>query len=330
MKICLLYESTDEAWGGINTFFKGFASIAAEFPGVEIVCPGEGRPDIVLSAGHYRAPGRLLKPMNLRNCAAGRGLWNPLGLLSGGHAKTVFRLDGLRKIYSGESSKADETLLRNMPLASAAIFQSEYSRRVIGETGVAVPKQSKVILNGADSRIFFPGDGCGRCSGGATTLVSNSWSTNMNKGFKDIAFFSELEGVEVRHIGRWPDGVPSGKVVLLGAKKDVEIAGELKRADALLFPSRNEACPNAVCEALASGVPVLYCKGGGAEELCSNGLFGVPLPEDIGMPEAKASLDRLKKESPSLRERILESLDLFSMRRAVAEYISFFKGMLDL
>ena len=45
-------------------------------------------------------------------------------------------------------------------------------------------------------------------------------------------------------------------------------------ADVFVFPSYKEGCPNAVLEALASGLPVIYTPVGALKELLANNVNG--------------------------------------------------------
>jgi teichuronic acid biosynthesis glycosyltransferase TuaC len=76
----------------------------------------------------------------------------------------------------------------------------------------------------------------------------------------------------------------TGQVLLLGPKRQVEVADWLKAADVLCLPSETEGCPNVVLEALSVGTPVLVTAVGGIPELVNDDcsiLIHTRKPEDI-------------------------------------------------
>ena len=62
----------------------------------------------------------------------------------------------------------------------------------------------------------------------------------------------------------------TGQVLLLGPKRQSEVADWLKAADVLCLPSETEGCPNVVLEALSVGTPVLATSVGGIPELVND------------------------------------------------------------
>ena len=92
MKLGLLYETIEEPWGGVNTFFRNFAGCAEKNNEVELTNNFKNA-DLILSAGHYYAPGCLLKRYQLRNLSQGRKMCNPLGLFFFGVSAFLGHID---------------------------------------------------------------------------------------------------------------------------------------------------------------------------------------------------------------------------------------------
>jgi glycosyltransferase involved in cell wall biosynthesis len=189
---------------------------------------------------------------------------------------------------------------------------------------IKYPVSNSTILNGADNRIFFPSNNNRSELNNKVIIISNSWSTNHNKGFKTIASFSELNRVEVLHIGRWPEDISSKYVKLLGTLPEREIAEVLKKGKFFLFPSKNEACPNVVVEALATGLPVFYHDSGGTPELCHNGMLGMALPKDsFDLVTLNEFIESALAQYRNMRKLILEKMNLFSFEYCYNKYVEY-------
>ncbi len=69
-----------------------------------------------------------------------------------------------------------------------------------------------------------------------------------------------------------------GRIQFLGWQQAPQLAREYAQATLFLFPSRDEGMPNAVLEAMASGLPVIATKIAGNEELVLDGETGTLVP----------------------------------------------------
>ena len=81
----------------------------------------------------------------------------------------------------------------------------------------------------------------------------------------------------------------SGRVRFLGERTDV--AALLASSDAFVLPSRSEAFPNSVLEAMAAGLPIVATRVGGVPELIESGATGVLVEADRPAELAAALLD---------------------------------------
>lgn len=100
------------------------------------------------------------------------------------------------------------------------------------------------------------------------------------------------------------------RVQFLGWQAPEDLAREYAQANLFLFPSRDEGMPNAVLEAMASGLPVVATRIAGNEELVLEGETGmlVPVDDETVLRETLRSLisdgDRRKRMGRAGRERV--------------------------
>jgi glycosyltransferase involved in cell wall biosynthesis len=169
-------------------------------------------------------------------------------------------------------------------LADHILTVSELARQTYLAAGVPAAKVHAVPL-GADLELFSP-DGAVKTGEGFTFLFSGA--TIHRKGFDLLlAAFEQVRAgnpaARLRLAGprgdsaHLLDGGMDG-VEVLGALPQAELAVELRRADLLVLPSRNDSYGMVVAEALASGLPVLVSEMVGAKELIVEGRNGWIVP----------------------------------------------------
>jgi len=211
------------------------------------------------------------------------------------------RVDGSSRDY-GRLDASDHIQGRVSMLADVVIFQSEYSKKATTEKFKLIEKDGPIILNPVDLALFHP----------STTrqppeksekikLVNVTFSLNKMKGTWQIPQFARANpDVEFHLIGRYPfEGTPEEKlpnIILHGHQDRAGVARLMRDAHVHLQLSENDPCPNAVIEALASGLPVLYKDSGGVPELVAN--CGRPLEE----ADFRSCLNALLHEWPVLHK----------------------------
>ena len=185
-------------------------------------------------------------------------------------------------------------------LADHVLTVSELARRTYLEAGVPPEKVHAVPL-GADLELFAP-DGMEK-SGPLTFLFAGA--TIRRKGFDLLveAFEKvrlEVPEVRLRIVGSRGDlgHLLDPELDFLGPRTQPELAAELRRADVLVLPSRNDSYAMAVAEALASGTPVIVSEMVGAKDLVTEGKTGwiVPVEDAAALAERMAWCARHPEE----------------------------------
>jgi glycosyltransferase involved in cell wall biosynthesis len=106
----------------------------------------------------------------------------------------------------------------------------------------------------------------------------------------------------------------SERVMFLGWQSREDLAEWYHRSNLFLFPSRHEGMPNAVLEAMASGLPVVATRIAGNEELVLDGETGLLVhPEDV--QSLRDALRTLLAD-----ERLRERLGRASRQRVGKDY----------
>ena len=104
-----------------------------------------------------------------------------------------------------------------------------------------------------------------------------------------------------------------GRLTLVGAQTQSSVRAAYREAAAFVLPSRQEALPVAICEALAVGVPVIATAVGGVSEVVRDGESGLLVPPNDPGALANA-VERLLADT-ELRARLSDG-----GRRIVAGY----------
>jgi glycosyltransferase involved in cell wall biosynthesis len=116
-----------------------------------------------------------------------------------------------------------------------------------------------------------------------------------------------------------------GRVHFLGWQTAEQLKKQYAEANLFLFPSRHEGMPNAVLEAMASGLPVVATSIAGNEELVVNGETGalVPVEDAAALKEALRPFliraEMREKMGNAARPRVEQS---FRWTRVAEEYQS--------
>jgi glycosyltransferase involved in cell wall biosynthesis len=117
------------------------------------------------------------------------------------------------------------------------------------------------------------------------------------------------------------------RVFFLGWQSREQLIESYKQSNVFLFPSRHEGMPNALLEAMASGLPVIATCIAGNEELVVEGETGYLVPaEDIEL--LQAALKKILSDSTTrqqmgiaARQRVEENYNWESTAQQYALYL---------
>jgi glycosyltransferase involved in cell wall biosynthesis len=203
--------------------------------------------------------------------------------------RMVHRVDGPVGVYRGFDDGTDRHIVDlNDALADATVFQSRYSLDMHRELGFEL-RHPVVIANAPDPGVFNTGGRARLPERGPIRLITTSWSDNPRKGAEVIA---ELERrldparYALTFVGRTT--VRFERARMVPPVSSAEVARLLREHHVFVFASLNEACSNALLEALACGLPALYVDSGSNAEVVGDG--GLPFTDAV---EAAERLEEL-------------------------------------
>jgi glycosyltransferase involved in cell wall biosynthesis len=232
-------------------------------------------------------------------------------------ARMVHRVDGPIAAYRGFDDGTDRRIVElNAELADATVVQSVYSLEQHRELGLELANPT-VIHNTVDPSIFHPPARRETLVGRRVRLIAASWSDNPRKGADVLAWLDQnldWDRYEMTFAGR--SAVAFDRIRTIGAVPSEEVADQLRAHDIFVAGSLDDPCSNAVLEALACGLPVVYRNSGGHPELVEGG--GLPFTEPEELPGV---LDRLVSEL-EVRRRAIHVLALEEVADRYLEVLS--------
>ncbi len=254
MKINIDSKLRNGGYGGGNQFLK---ALGKEFNRRGVMASSVNEADVVLF-NSYQGLRSLLKTF-----------------LFDGRKKRIWRLGPEFSIHrKGSKWKLLDrlTVFLASLIVHGVIFQSQWSYTKARQLGFFKKKNVFVITNAVDATIFYRKATTQEKGEGPIRLVYTSWSTNKNKGFSYLQFLDKHLNRNTYHltfIGNSP--VTFTHIETRFAVSSELLADELRASDIFISPTKDDACSNAIIEALSCGLPVVALNSGGNPELVGRG-----------------------------------------------------------
>ncbi|MEX5215251.1 MAG: glycosyltransferase [Nitrospiraceae bacterium] len=192
--------------------------------------------------------------------------------------RAVHRIDGPIHLIRGYDREKDELCFElNKQFAVATVLQSTWTYQRIAEMCYH-PVKPVIIRNAVDPDVFHSHGRIRFNPARKIRIIATSWSNNARKGgpiYKWLEEQLDWGRFEFTFVGN--SSVPFDRIRAIPAVPSEQLAEMLRQHDIYITASQNDPCSNAVIEALACGLPVLYRNDGGHPELVGYG--GLPFTE---------------------------------------------------
>ncbi len=295
-----------EAWGGGNQFLNQLV-VALQERGVEVrYSLKEGVQLILIIAGRENSFPEFFIP-EIKDFKRKHNL-----------VRCIHRINDL-DLPRG-TSYIDEAFRRINEYADTTVFISEWVKNYYAEKWFDTNKRSKVIYNGADPAVYYPGSQTIPTDNQPWRIVTHHWSDNPTKGwymYRDIDRMiasGKLRNFELTVIGNWPKDIKWQSARALPPMYGMELADELRKHHIYLTAANWEACGMHQVEGVQCGLPLVYHEdGGGIVELGKQ--YGVGFLDDV-----VSALNDVTYRYKVLRSKILDQLPL-SGKLMCEEYI---------
>ena len=306
-RIHIAYPLTDAPWGGGNQFLR---LLKKHYEELGAYSDNPYASDVILFNSHHFG----------KNCEILRVIWN--AKRKNPEIKIVHRVDG--PIYSvrGGGIATDRIIFKaNERIADGTIFQTQWSKIETEKLGLEINNPAAQIINTADPSFFFPPSNLRNtlASCNKVKLVATSWSSNQKKGFKLYKYLDQnlnFDKFSMTFIGNSP--IKFKNIQALPPHNSKELGRLLRKHDIYITASQNDPCSNALCEALACGLPALFLESGGHPEVVRGGGLGFKSETDI-----ISQLELLSSKYVFYRNNI----DVPSISQITKNYDDFFNSL---
>lgn len=252
MKIHIFYKFTAGVWGGGNQFLH---SLRQEFTKLGCYTDAPKEADIIIFNSYHKIFQALLLKIRYPNKIF------------------IHRLGPVFHLHRGEKWKyLDRVLLQIAESVSCiVIFQSRWSYEEALRLGFNPKKRHTIIGNATDNTLFHLTDKTKHVDK-KTRIITDCWSVNRKKGFEFYQFLDkhlDFRSYAMTFIGNSP--VTFRNITLHPPIPGKDLAEALRQHDIFVSAAADDACSNAIVEALACGLPVVALASGGNSEIIKSG-----------------------------------------------------------
>lgn len=245
-KVNICFSIKNTAWGGANQFLK---ALKQAFMQEGVYTDNHEDADVILFNSHQH----FKEIEKIKNTYPNKLF--------------VHRVDGPTRLYNTASDGRDEIVYKiNQRIASATVFQSDWSRQKNFSMGLKDNKPNTIVTNAADPAIFNTNHKKEKEQ--KVEIISTSFSRNINKGFdvyQQLDHKLDFKKYNYTFVGNSPISFLNIKNV--GQKKSTQLASLLKKSDIYITASKNDPCSNSLIEALSCGLTCFALKSGGHPEI---------------------------------------------------------------
>ena len=181
----------------------------------------------------------------------------------------VLRVDGIYLWRNKSTFWRNNLTKKAIKRSDGVIWQSEFCKKMVSGILKIKSKREFVIFNGADPKDYEvePVKRTARYY----VIMSARWKGRPWKRLKDCLAVArearKLEDVYFWVAGKYDKDLSERGIKFLGHLSEGKLRKYLASSDAMLNLSYNDWCPNAVVEALCTGLPVVCNNCSGAAEL---------------------------------------------------------------
>ena len=313
MKVAIGFDIKDSSWGGGNQFVKTLVE-ALKVEGHEVTNTLIDKDiDIILmidprsyNDGVTFGSLEIIKYLILKNK-------NALVIHRINECDERKNTYHMNKLLKWSNYCADFTVFIGSWLKNLDIYQTD--------------KPSKVILNGADKKIFNSHKKKNWNGTNPIRLVTHHWSPNKMKGFDVYQRLDSLlstsdwkNKVEFTYIGNLPKGFSFKNTKHLSPMNGRKLALELSKNDLYISASINEPAGMHHIEGILCGLPIIYRNSGALPEYCRD--FGVSFENQDFLP----ALKKMIKDYSKFKKNIIQYPH--DSEKMTSEYLTLFSQLL--
>jgi hypothetical protein len=258
MRINILFGFADGPTGGGNQFLS---FLKKEFLERGVYSELKKADCVIINSHHFGKFGSYLLQLILR-CIA-----NPRLVI-------IHRLDGLLSNGRGNPlflQQDKQISFFSSNIANGIVYQSDWARKEFQQLfGTNLSKESSAIIYNSANDIFNVKGRRAFHAGEKIKLVYSSWSNNAKKGFGTLQYLDEtldFKKYDFYFVGKTPPGTEYKNIKVVKPLSSYELAIFYLGMHVFIAPMEDDACSNAVIEAVKSKLLLIVKDSGGNREI---------------------------------------------------------------